>query len=182
MFNMNDMLEEVKFGGRFQVEHWRDGEHIATQDIHNAIVIEGLNSLLNIMFHNDTQIETWYLSLVDVVNFVTTAASDDYANIDGGNQWEEFKNYEYSANATARAEWEEDAASGGSISNTTVATFDITGAGGDVHGILLVGGGTTPDLQGDSANGGTLWATADFAANVNVSATDQLKITYTVTA
>jgi len=181
MFNREALLEALELGGRFQVEHIRDGEVIAVYDFHNEITTEGKNALLDIMFHNDTQIETWYLGLVDAAGFSATSANDVYAQIDGSNGWDEFTDYEYSSNATARAEWEEDAASGGQISNTTVATFDITGSG-SVWGVHLVGGGTDPDLQGDAAGGGTLWATANFTANVSVANTDQLKVTYTVTA
>lgn len=181
MFDKQALIEALDLGGRFQVEHWREGEMLATYDFHNDITTEGKDALLDIMFHNDTQIETWYLSLVDVTNFVSVSVNDIYDEINGTNGWEEFEDYEYSANATARAEWQEDASSSGSISNTTVATFDITGAG-SVWGILLGGGGTNSDVQGDNAADGTLWATANFTANVTVENTDQLKVTYTVTA
>jgi hypothetical protein len=181
MFNRESLLEALELGGRFQVEHWREGELLATYDFHNEITTEGKNALLDIMFHNDTQIDTWYLGLVDAAAFSATSANDVYAQIDGSNGWDEFADYDYSANSTARAEWQEDAASGGQISNTTVATFDITGSG-SVWGVHLVGGGTDADVQSANAGGGTLWATANFTANVSVANTDQLKVTYTVTA
>lgn len=181
MFDKQALMEALDLGGRFQVEHWREGELLATYDFHNDITTEGKDALLDIMFHNDTQIETWYLSLVDVANFTAVSVNDVYDEIDGTNGWDEFKDYDYSANSTARAEWQENAASGGSISNTTVATFDITGAG-SVWGIFLGGGGAASDVQGDHAADGTLWATANFTANVTVANTDQLKVTYTVTA
>jgi hypothetical protein len=182
MFDKDALMEAMELGGRFQVEHWRGDEKLATYDIHNEITTEGKDALLDIMFANDTQIETWYLSLVDVAGFTATAVTDTYDQIDGSNGWDEYTDYTYAANATARAEWQEDAASGGSISNTTVATFDIDAPGGSVYGIFLVGGGANADLQADAAGGGKLWATANFTANVVVANTDQLKVTYTVTA
>ncbi len=181
MFDRQALMEALNLGGRFQVEHWREGELLATYDFHNDITTEGKDALLDIMFHNDTQIETWYLSLVDVANFTAVSVNDIYDEINGTNGWDEFEDYDYSANSTARAEWQEDASSSGSISNTTVATFDITGAG-SVWGIFLGGGGAASDTQGDHAADGTLWATANFTANVTVANTDQLKVTYTVTA
>lgn len=188
MFDRNAFLEAVKLGGRFQVEHWRGDEKLATYDIHNEITTEGKDALLDIMFANDTQIATWYLSLVDVAGFTATAPGDTYAQIKsddnpgGTNGWSEYEEYTYAANGTARAEWQEDAASGGEISNTTVATFNINAPGGSIYGIFLAGGGTDADLQGDAAGGGTLWATANFTANVVVANTDELKVTYTISA
>ena len=181
MFDKKALMEALGMGGRFQVEHWRGDELLATYDFHNDITTEGKDALLDIMFHNDTQIETWYLSLVDVAGFTAVSVNDIYDEIDGTNGWDEFTDYDYSANSTARAEWQEDASSSGSISNTTVATFDITGAG-SVWGIFLGGGGANSDVQADNAADGTLWATANFTANVVVANTDQLKVTYTVTA
>ena len=182
MFDKDMFVQALMLGNRFKVDHVRNGLVIAKFDIHNDITTEGKNKLLDCMFHNDTQANTWYLGLVDVTNFVAVAVGDEYVNIDqAGNQWDEFTDYEYAANATARAEWQEDAASGGSISNTTVATFDIDGAG-SVWGIFLGGGVAGANTQGDNSVGGTLWATANFTANVVVANTDQLKVTYTVTA
>ena len=75
MFEKQALLEALDLGGRFQVEHWREGELLATYDFHNDITTEGKDALLDIMFANDTQIETWYLSLVDVANFTAVSVT-----------------------------------------------------------------------------------------------------------
>jgi len=48
MFNREALLEALELGGRFQVEHIRDGEVIAVYDFHNEITTEGKNALLTL--------------------------------------------------------------------------------------------------------------------------------------
>jgi hypothetical protein len=52
-------------GGIFSGEHIRKGEVIDAWEDHNLVVNEGLNSLLGIMFHGDTQITTWYMGVFE---------------------------------------------------------------------------------------------------------------------
>jgi len=172
--------------GRFQVEHWRDGRLIGVYEFPNGITNEGKDQILNTQFDAATQITTWYLGLIDDLNYAALAATDTYDEIDqAGNGWDEFSDYTDPGNgdsATTRPVWNPDAAASQTITNGTVVVFDIT-ATGTIKGLFLVGGGTAPENKGDHAAGSTLWATALFdSGDVDVQNGDQLKATYTVTA
>ena len=175
----------AKIRGTFVVEHWRRGRRINEYHIQNGIVNEGKDKLLNVMFDGSTQLSTWYLGLIDNSGFTALADADNYDNIDqAGNGWDEFKNYTDGNNAdntTTRPQWPTDPASAQSITNSTVAVYNITGSG-TVKGVFAVAG-TTAQTKGDHAAGPTLWATALFTSgDVTVQNGDQLKVTYTVSA
>jgi len=158
----------ANFGGKFQMEHYRDGKLMGKYPCPNGIVDVGMNLLLNVMFHNTpSPSATWYLGLVNNSGFSAFANADTMASHSG---WTEFTAYD-EANRVA---WAEDAAASRSISNTTSSDFTIN-ATGTLKGIFVVDqntkGGTT----------GTLWSTAAFATLVNVVDNDVIKITYTIT-
>lgn len=182
--DMRSGLYEIR--GMFNISHWRDGKRINEWNIPNGITNEGKNKLLDVCFDAATQITTWYLGLIDNASFSALADADTYDDIDqAGNGWDEFKSYTDANNGsstTTRPEWGPDAASAQSISNSSVAIYDITGSG-TVKGIFCVGGIAGAQTKGDHASGGTLWATALFTSgDVVVAASDQLKVTYTVSA
>ena len=177
---------ELPLRGRFNVEHWRDGKLLATYDFNNGITNEGKDILLNVMFHGTTAIGTWYLGLVDNSGYSALAAGDTYDAINqAGNGWDEFADYtdaNNSNNATTRPAWPEDAASGQSITNSSVAIFNVTGAG-TVKGVFACGGTNAQTKSDHTASGNYLWATALFnSGDVPVGNGDQLKVTYSVSA
>jgi hypothetical protein len=172
--------------GRFIVQHFRAGRRINEYHFDNGIVNEGKDKLLNVMFDATAAIAAWYLGLIDNSGYTALASDDTYDDIDqAGNGWDEFQGYTDANNgdsATTRPEWGPDPASAQSITNSTVAIYDITGSG-TVKGVFTVGGGTTPENKGDHLAGSTLWATALFTSgDVTVQSGDQLKVTYTVSA
>jgi len=169
--------------GRYVVEHWRNGKRINEFHFNNGIVDEGKNKLLDVMFHAVSAITVWYMGLIDNSGYSALADDDTYDDIDqAGNGWDEFQTYTVSANPTNRATWVEDAASGESITNSTVAVFDITGTA-TVKGLFLAGGIANAQLKGNHEPGATLWATALLGSgDVAVQNGDQLKVTYTVSA
>jgi hypothetical protein len=172
------IAEQLHCRGRFQVEHWRAGKLIGTCDIRNAIVNEGKNKLLDVMFHGVTAIGTWYILLVDGAGTPTLAAGDTYAQINGTNGWDEYVGY----TEATRGEWTEGAASSQSITNASPVVFNMN-ASGSVYGLGAVGGGSAPSTKNDAAGGGVLWAAAQFSSGtVVVLNGDQLKVTYTVNA
>jgi len=178
--------EQLQPRGRFVVEHFRKGEKIGQYEFPNGITNEGKNKLLDVMFHAQSAITTWWLGLIDNSGYSALAAGDTYANIDqAGNGWDEFTDYTdpaNSASASTRPEWTEGAASGQAITNGSPVVFDITSSG-TVKGLFLVGGIANAQNKGDHTAGGTLWATALFGTgDVPVNAEDQLKVTYTVSA
>lgn len=162
--------------GKFVVEHWRNGQLLNTYDAPNLVTNQGKNKLLDVMFHNVTQITTWYLLLIDGSGSPTPAVGDTYAQINGTNDWDEFTSYD----EATRQEWTEGASASQTVTNASPVVFTIS-ASGDVYGLALVGGGTAASTKSDAAGGGTLWNGAAFASGtVPVLDNDQLKVTYTV--
>ena len=183
---VNAPCSDIQMKGRYVVEHWRNGQRINEYHFNNGVVNEGKNALLNVMFHSATQITTWWLGLISNSGYTALADDDTYDDINqAGNGWDEFTTYtdaNNAANATTRPAWPADAASGESITNSSVAIFDITGAG-TVKGLFLAGGAVAAQTKADHAPGATLWATALFSSgDVVVANGDQLKVTYTVSA
>jgi len=169
--------------GEFVVEHWRDGLLLATHTMKNGITTEGKNHAFDSTFDAQSPITVWYMGLIDLTGYTALDATDTYDDIDqAGNDWDEFKDYDYSAVSTNRGVWSPDAASAASISNSTQVVFDIT-ASGTVKGLFICGGGAASSVQGDHAADGTLWATALFdQGDTAVVNADQLKVTYTISA
>lgn len=172
--------------GRYYVEHWRDGELLKTMTFNNGIVNEGKNFLLNVMFSGTTPITTWYLGMIDLTGYTALANDDTYDDINqAGNGWDEFADYtdgNNSDNAGTRPAWPEDGASGQSITNTTLAIYDITDTG-TVKGLFSCGG-TNAQTKGDhTASGNVLFGTALFdQGDTAVNNGDQLRVAYAVSA
>lgn len=170
--------------GRFVVEHWRAGKKINEYAFPNAIVNQGKNKLLDVMFHGVTPVATWYIGLIDYEGYVQLEAVNTYQLINTTNQWDEFTLYTDAGNGdsvSTRPTWTEGAASSQSITNASPLIYDITDTG-TVKGVFVVGGIAAAQNKDDYAADGVLWATALFGADVPVALSDQLKITYTVTA
>lgn len=171
--------------GKYQVEHWRGGELIATYDVPNGVTNEGKNDALNVIFGATAKISLWYGLMINLTGYTALAAGDIYDNINQvGNGWDEFTAYTDANNTdstTTRPVWDTDAAASQAISNgATKMIYDITG-NGTVKGLGIVGRGTNASVKGDHASDGILWATALFTqGDVVVTTGDQLKVTYTV--
>ena len=162
------MNNGFKIKGKFRVEHIRDGKVIGIHDIKNAVVNEGLDAILDIMFHADTQITTWYLGLIGSAVLADLLATDTMASHPN---WTEEQSY----TEGVRQEWDEDAASGQEISNSTYVAFSIN-ATTTISGIFCCSDST----KGGSS--GTLWATGLFTnGDVSVQSGDTLNVTYTIT-
>lgn len=171
--------------GEFLVDHYRNGKRINCYRFRNGITNEGKNKLLDVMFNADTAISAWFLGLIDNDSFTALAAGDTYAEIDDVNGWGEFTDYDdpgNGGNSTTRPGWTVGNASSQSVTNSSIVAFDITGTG-TVKGVFVVGGGSDPEVKGDNAGGGALWATALFTGgDVPVQSGDTLRVTYTVNA
>lgn len=162
------MKNEMQVAGRYVVEHIRDGKVIGTEDVSNLVVNEGLDHVLNTVFHSGTQVGTWFLGLFEG-NYTPvaglTAATIAAASTESTAYTE-----------TQRQEFNEGAASAQSISNTAnKATFTMN-ATKTIYGAFLVSNATK------SATSGTLFSAARFAAPKQVVADDQLLLSYTFVA
>lgn len=160
------LITATSWSNPIQVEHIRDGKVIATYHTKNGIVTEGLNSLLDVGFRNQTQNATWYMGLVNNSGFSAFANADTMSSHAG---WTEFTSYDEANRPT----WTPSAAASRAITNGTPVEFTIS-ASGTVRGIFIV---TNNTISGTT---GVLWATAQFASNVAVVDNDVLKVTYTI--
>ncbi len=162
--------QQKQWKGRYQVEHWRDGQLLKTYDFPNDIVNQGKNDIFDVYFSDGTQTaaSAWCLSLISLAGYSALAAGDTMASHGG---WGEFVGY---AEAT-RPAWGPGDPASQAITNATPVTFTIN-ATGTVKGIFV----TNQNTKGGST--GKLWATALFTGDVPVTSGDQLKVTYTVSA
>ena len=160
------MQTKLKLEGTYYLEHWRDGKLLAKHPFDNAITTEGRNHLLDSTFRNQTQIGAWYIGLVDATGWSAFAATDVMASHAG---WTEYTAYAESE----REAWSMDAASSGSITNSTEAEFNMNATGS-------VKGGFITSSSVKSGTAGTLWSTAPAASDIAVINGDLLKITYTI--
>jgi hypothetical protein len=153
-----------------KIEHWRDGKLHDVYSLENDITNEGKNTILDVMFHDGSQIAStsWFIGLISNSGYSALAAADTMASHSG---WTEFTGYSQST----RVAWGPGAASSQSTTNASPATFDIN-ASGTLKGIFV------PSNSTKSGTTGKLWATGLFSADVPVSNGDQMKITYTVSS
>jgi len=163
------LVDTVGMKGKWSLEHIRGGKVIASMPVlFNGITTVGKNSLLDIMFRNQSQLANWYFGLVDNAGFTAFADGDSMSSHSG---WAESVAYSDSN----RVQWNPDAATSSSISNATPATVNIN-ATATLKGGFIVSNNTK------GGTSGILWATVAFASNVSVTNGDQLKLTYTVNA
>lgn len=158
----------IGIGGVFTVEHIRDGVLIDTWTSKNLVCNEGLNHVLNTEFNGTTQVGTWYVGLfegnytpVSTVTAATiTAASTECTAYD-----ETVRQTYVEASATAQV----------TTNSASKATFTMN-ATKTIYGAFLV------SASAKSATTGVLFAATQFTASKAVVATDQLLVTYTITA
>lgn len=161
--------DDIPMKGKFQMEHWRNGILLGTYDIPNTVMNAAKNDLLDTHFHSGSQIATasWVIGLVSLASYSAIAAADTMASHAG---WTEFTGYSEST----RVAWGQGVASGQATTNASPATFTVSGSG-TVKGIFV----TSQNTKGGTT--GILWSAGLFpGGDVPVVASDELKITYTI--
>lgn len=159
---------EMRVGGRFIFDHVRDGVVIDSWDDRNLVTNEGLNALLDIMFHGTSPITTWYIGLFEgnytpvatVTAATITAASTECTAYD----------------ETTRQPYVEAAAAGQSITNVASRAQFTFNAGKTIYGAFLV------SASAKSATSGVLFSASKFASSKAVVDDDQLLVTYQIDA
>ena len=171
---MNTTLPKltVRFGGQFIAECFRDGKLIWTEKTNNIITNEGLNHILNIVLHADTQITTWYCVLAE--SDTNAAAGMTYAVP----VYTETTAYD---EATRPAYVEAASIAQSTTNSANKAVFTISGTK-TMYGAALVGGGSAANTKADTAGGGTLLCYAKFASSRAVVDDDVINLTYTLSA
>lgn len=154
--------------GAYHGQIIRDGEVVDDFMDSNLVVNQGLNSLLNIMFNNATQVGTWYLGLFEgnYTPVASVTASSIAVDASETTAYDE----------ASRPEFNEAAASSQSITNSAnrgTFTFNATKT---IYGAFLVSSSTK------AGTSGTLFSAARFGSAKNVVAGDQLLLAYTFNA
>lgn len=154
--------------GRYHGQHIRAGRVIEEWEDDNLVVNEGLDALLDIMFHGSTQITTWYIGVFEgnytPVSTVTAATITSAST--------ECTAYDEST----RVAYVEAAASSQSITNSASrATFTFN-ATKTIYGAFLA------SASAKSATTGTLFSAARFGTSKAVVDNDELLLTYSFTA
>ena len=186
------MIHKADFGAKFEVvdnrknisanalvhsiwdvEVIRDGKVVSgSYGNHNIVTNEGLNSILNIMFHGATQITTWYIAIFE--SDTTPAAGTTYATP----VYTESTAY----GEATRPAYDEAESTAQSMTNTaSKATFTMN-ATKTIYGAALVGGGTDANTKADTAGGGTLYAAAKFGSSQAVVSSDVLQVVCVLTS
>lgn len=166
------MQANVGVKTHWEWEHWRNGKLIDKWEHGNVCTDEGLNALLDIMFHGSTQITAWYVLLFETDT--TPAAGTTYAT-------PVFTESTAYAEATRPAYTEAAASSKVTTNAANKAVFTIN-ATKTIYGAALVGGGTAANTKGDTAGGGTMYCAAKFGASKSVVSADVLNVTIQITA
>ena len=157
--------------GKFILELVRDGEVIEEFETPNLVVDEGLDYQRGAVLLGETQVDSWYVALVD--GNPTIAAGDTYATQAG---WSEITDYD-EANRPA---WTGVAGATGVATNSADrAEFTISAGGATIGGVALVGGGSDANTKGDTAGGGTLFSASAFTGgDRSLQESDVLRVTW----
>jgi len=143
----------------------KDGKLKWEDTAKNAVTAEGLNHVLDVEFHAETQITTWYIGLIRDDSYSTLAAGDTLASHAG---WQEGDEY-----TGDRKEWTEGAAAAGVMTNGSSVNFAINDTE-TMKGAFL--------CSAESGTSGILYCTALFTQGDRaVVSGDTLKVTYTIT-
>ena len=161
----------IKIGTWWEYELIRKGQLIDKWENGNVTTDEGLDFMLDVMFHGETAVATWYIGIFE--SNTTPLVTHTYA-VPGFTECSAYAE-------AARVAFVEAAASGKSITNSAnKATFTINDTK-TIYGAALFGGGTGPTVISNTAGGGVLFASSKFALSKSVVATDVLLVTCTIT-
>lgn len=154
--------------GEYHGQIIRNGEVVDEFVEKNLVVNEGLNNMLDVMFHAGTQTTTWYVGLFG--NNYTPTATLTAATVTATAG--EVTGY----SSSTRPEFVEAAASSQSITNSASRASFVFTADDDIYGAFLV---STSAKNGTT---GTLFSAARFSAFKSVVIGDELLLTYTLSA
>lgn len=155
----------ARVGGFFDVVCFRPDGSIKWRELaHNLITNEGLDHILDVVLHGESQVATWYVGLK---NTGSVAAGDTLASHSG---WAENTNYTGDRKAYVEA-----AASSQSITNSAnKASFAIDTDSQTIDGAFI--------CSAASGTSGILLCAADFSSAKSADDGDTLEVTYTISA
>lgn len=150
-------------------EHYRKGKLIDKWQERNVTTNEGLNKLLDVMFHAVSAITTWYVAIFE--SDTTPTATTTYAVP----VYTECTAYD----EATREEFIETAASSQSITNSANRAEFTMNATKTIYGASLVSDNTKGDT---AASGAVLYCGSKFSSSKSVASSDVLKCTVTLNA
>lgn len=167
-----DEAQKFKIGSiwHFECRNKKTGELKWEETKHNVVTDEGINALLNIMFHGATQINTWYILLYETNT--TPTGSTTYAVP----VFTECTAYD----EATRPEFNEGAAASKSITNSANKARFTFNAAKTIYGGALVGGGTGAPTKGNTAGGGTMFCASLLDSSKAVTDDDYIDVTVTI--
>ena len=160
----------LKLGGVWIREIYRDRKLLWRDETHNIVTNEGLNRILDVMFHATTQTTTWYCGLVETDTDPAAAMTYDVPVFTESTSYDE----------ATRPAYVEGASSSGSMTNSgNKAVFTIS-ATKTMYGAALF----STDTKGDHTQGANnvLYCYAKFGTSRAVIDNDVVNLTYTVTS
>jgi hypothetical protein len=170
-----ELRDGAKLRGYLKIEVFDNAENmnlISWSEGHNIITNEGLDAILDIMLHADTQITTWYCVMSE--SDTSPAAGMTYAVP----SFTETQAYD----GATRPVYDEAAAASQSITNEASKASFTMNATKTLYGAGLVGGGGAPATKGDAAGGGTLFNYGAFGASQPVVDDNVVNLTITISA
>lgn len=164
----------MKMGMNIHVEVFDKGEKKSESWCHNIVTNEGLIALLDIMFHNGTDIDPWYCVMSE--SNTDPIATMTYAS-PVFTEWTAY-------GEETRPVWNEDAVviADKKISNSTNKALFTANASKTLCGAGLVGGGSAPSTKGDTTGGGKLYNYGKFTTAQPVVDGNEVYLTITLSA
>ncbi len=152
------------FQNIFKAQVIRENKIISELVGHNLVTTEGKNHALDVIFGGGSQVDPWYIGLVDNSPSPSFNAADTLASHAG---WAEIT----TELSTIRLAWTDAAASAGSKGTTTTSDFSITGTT-TVNGLFVCSVAT--------GTAGTLFSAGSFSATQDLINGDTFRVSYTV--
>ena len=165
------MKSGFKIFSIWEWELWRNGVKIDEWKERNVVTDEGLDNMLDVHFSQGTQITAWFIAIFE--NNYSPTELDTYA-VPGFTECTAY-------DEANRPGWQEGGVTLQSITNDSNKASFTMNATKSIFGGALVGGGTDADTKGDTAGGGKMFCSSQFASGVkNVEDDDVLKVVVTI--
>lgn len=169
----------ARIGSVYTVEAYApDGALRWREVVHNTVVNEGLDALLDKTFKGSSYTATWFCGLIDNANFTAINNDDTAARITTGtpshptsNNWKESTAYSNSTRPTLTL----GSVSGQSVSNSASKCAFTINATATINGAFTVSNSTK------GGTSGTIYSVTSFGATRSVISGDTLNVTITLT-
>ena len=153
----------LRAGFVYDIEHWRAGQLIGTERIHNLMPNEGVAHALGVLLKGVTQVPTWYIGLYEA-NYTPTLA-DTAATFPASAS--ETTTYA----ETTRVVFNEGAVSGGTCDNSANKAEFTSNADKTIYG------GFIASASGKGATSGVLLSAVKFASPKTFDTGDIIRVT-----